>query len=434
MTKLQSSSRICIVGAGAAGLSAAYYLKNRGYNAVTVLEAAGRVGGKCRTVEFEGRAFDVGANYVTAAYKEVRKLARKFGAQLYTESASTTATVMVDGTVAFQPPRQAITRNGNYAKFVRAALRYFCIRFLLRGTIDRSGFAGVAKHPDLCVSFRDWLKIHKLSVLEPMFEIPVSVMGYGYLDEIPTPYALKFLGLATYCNLLAVGLGLPTRWPKRFVNGFERLWRNISAQLDVRLGADITRIDRAGPIRVYFRDDKMMEFDYLLLACPLNTDVTNSFLSLSNEERDLFSRIIVNSYVVASCAIPNLRLPRRIVGMSPTPEVAQPWAMMQQFADNDFVQFYTRLRDSEAGSRKKVLDAIDLFIARLGAKRSTDFITYDEWSYFPHVTARDFRDGFYDRLAALQGRSNTFYCGGIAAFELVETEVVLFSGTEWRLG
>jgi hypothetical protein len=77
-----------------------------------------------------------------------------------------------------------------------------------------------------------------------MFEIPVTVMGYGYLDEIPTPYPLKFLGLATYCNLLAVGLGLPTRWPKRFVNGFERLWRDISAQLDVRLGADITRIDR----------------------------------------------------------------------------------------------------------------------------------------------------------------------------------------------
>jgi hypothetical protein len=167
----------------------------------------------------------------------------------------------------------------------------------------------------------------------------------------------------------------------------------------------------------------MMEFDYLLLACPLNTDVMNSFLSLSNEERDLFSRIIVNSYVVASCAIPNLRLPRRIVGMSPTPKVAEPWAMTQQFANNDFVQFYTRLRNAEADSRKEVLDAIDRFVARLGAKRSTDFITYDEWHYFPHVTAPDFRDGFYDRFAALQGQSNTFYCGGIAAFELVETVV-----------
>jgi Flavin containing amine oxidoreductase len=388
-----------------------------------VLEVANRVGGKCRTVEFEGRAFDVGANYVTAAYKEVRKLARKFGAKLYTESASTTATVMADGTVAFQTPRQAIIRNGNYARFGWAALRYFCIRLLLRRIIDRPGFARVAKHPGLCLSFRDWLKSNKLSALEPMFEIPITIMGYGYLDEIPAPYALKFLGLATYSNLLAVGLGLPTRWPKRFVNGFERLWRDISAQLDVRLGADITRIDRDGLIRVYLRDDRTMEFDYLLLACPLNTDVTNSFLSLSDEERDLFNRIIVNPYVVASCAIPDLRVPRRIVGMSPTPKVTEPWAMTQQFVHNDFVQFYTRLGNFEADSRKRVLDAIDRFVARLGAKRSTDFMTYDEWHYFPHVTAPDFRDGFYDRLAALQGQSNTFYCGGIAAFELVETVV-----------
>ena len=353
MAKPQSSSRICIVGAGAAGLSAAYYLKIRGYNAVTVLEAADRVGGKCRTVKFEGRAFDVGANYVTAAYKEVRKLARKFGAQLYTESASTTATVMADGTVAFRTPLGVITRSGNFAKFVWAALRYFRIRLLLRGIIDRPGFARVASIQNFAFHFASGSKADKLSALEPMFEILITVMGYGYLDEIPAPYALKFLGLATYCNLLAVGLGLPTRWPKRFVAGFERLWRDISAQLDVQLGADITMIDRSGPIRVHFRDDRMMEFDYLLLACPLNTNVMNSFLSLSNEERDLFSRIIVNSYVVASCAIPNLRLPRRIVGMSPTPKAAEPWAMTQQFADNDFVQFYTRLDNSEADPGKR---------------------------------------------------------------------------------
>ena len=46
--------RIGIIGAGAAGLSAAYYLKQSGYNNVTILERDSRVGGKCHTVTLGG--------------------------------------------------------------------------------------------------------------------------------------------------------------------------------------------------------------------------------------------------------------------------------------------------------------------------------------------------------------------------------------------
>jgi hypothetical protein len=50
-------------------------------------------------------------------------------------------------------------------------------------------------------------------------------------------------------------------------------------------------------------------------------------------------------------------------------------------------------------------------------------ITHNEWNYFPHVSADDMRGGFYDRFEGLQGEANTFYCGAVAAFELVETVV-----------
>src|SRR5689334_2397344 len=54
--------RFCVVGAGAAGISAADALRRRGHRSITVLEKdPARVGGKCRTVPFEGAPVDTGA-------------------------------------------------------------------------------------------------------------------------------------------------------------------------------------------------------------------------------------------------------------------------------------------------------------------------------------------------------------------------------------
>jgi hypothetical protein len=166
-----------------------------------------------------------------------------------------------------------------------------------------------------------------------------------------------------------------------------------------------------------------MEFDYLVIACPLNVSSLERFLTLSYEERDLFKRIIANTYVVTSYAIPNLRLPKRIVGMTPIPEFGYPWAITQQYADNEFVQFYTRVEDVNAESKQRIIDSIGQFVTALGAVCPERYITYNEWSYFPHVSVDDTRGGFYDRLEARQGQLATFYCGSVAAFELVETVV-----------
>ena len=82
---VNADDRICIVGAGPAGIATAHELAGRGYRNVTILEKADRVGGLCLSEGFEGRAFDLGANYVTSAYKQVRRLARLVGAEMYTE-------------------------------------------------------------------------------------------------------------------------------------------------------------------------------------------------------------------------------------------------------------------------------------------------------------------------------------------------------------
>ncbi|MBP5212874.1 MAG: FAD-dependent oxidoreductase, partial [Pyramidobacter sp.] len=53
-----SMKRVYIIGAGPAGLTAAYELLKRGNNQVTVLEATDRIGGISQTVCCDGNRMD----------------------------------------------------------------------------------------------------------------------------------------------------------------------------------------------------------------------------------------------------------------------------------------------------------------------------------------------------------------------------------------
>ena len=49
------NDRVCIVGAGPAGLTAAMYLEKKGYKNITIYEKSERVGGKCYSPEYKGK-------------------------------------------------------------------------------------------------------------------------------------------------------------------------------------------------------------------------------------------------------------------------------------------------------------------------------------------------------------------------------------------
>ena len=68
--------RVVVVGAGAAGLSAAWELRKRGVD-FTVLEAAGHAGGRIAVEEVEGCRIDTGAQVFTAAYDTALRLCRE---------------------------------------------------------------------------------------------------------------------------------------------------------------------------------------------------------------------------------------------------------------------------------------------------------------------------------------------------------------------
>ncbi len=439
---MNPGDRICIVGAGPAGIATAHDLARRGYHRVTILEKADRVGGLCLSEGFEGHAFDLGANYVTSAYSHVRRLAKLVGAKMYTE---------VRGAF-FDPPSRAwrsifaeAKGRASFIGFGWACVRYLWIRWRLQG-LPPSGYVGVSQHPELCVSFDTWLVAHRLTDLRTLFAIPVTLMGYGRLPDVPAPYALTYLNVGTVFDLLLYGAGLPRAWPKRFVDGFQRLFQRLAWRLDVRLNADIAKVERSASgvtVHVDFAGDEqwlskprkaVLEFDWLVIACPLQA--VGGFLDVSAEESTLIDRIQLNPFATTTFVADTPQLRYRVINvtgaenmMPPTAGPLSPSIVTQQFADSPLVTFYTPLPASAASGGigppgqgeaviagvRKLASALRLDISATGAVFSNNV-----WPYFPHVTADDIAGGWYDRLEALQGHRRTWYCGGIMCFELIE--------------
>lgn len=68
---MDKNARICIIGGGPAGLSAAMYLEKKGYENYMVMEKTNRVGGKCWSPEYKDRNYEMGAIMGVPSYYAV---------------------------------------------------------------------------------------------------------------------------------------------------------------------------------------------------------------------------------------------------------------------------------------------------------------------------------------------------------------------------
>ena len=68
---MDKNTRIAIIGAGPAGLSAGMYLEKKGYFNYTILEKNDHVGGKCNSPTYNGRRYEMGAIMGVPSYYAV---------------------------------------------------------------------------------------------------------------------------------------------------------------------------------------------------------------------------------------------------------------------------------------------------------------------------------------------------------------------------
>ena len=333
----------------------------------------------------------------------------------------------------------AARETSTFLELLRGFIKYSWLRFKLCKIINPPGFKDIHKHPELCVPFATWLEQNKLSALQRLFEIPITIMGYGYLKDIAAPYALKYMSLLTFVpmafKVLPITSWIP--WPKRFIYGYQRLWEAVAKDLNVRLNVEIANIKRTdGQIHIeFFYDEQSLnklkptketfKFDHLIVACPLDATLLAGLLDQDEREKNAFQATQTYSYCLTSYNVefPDIPWQQQLFATVPLTEFRTPWAITRQMKDSFLMQFYTRvsLEDNDTVVEPLVKQGIKDFVKRLGGTIDhEEWHTYDRWPYFQHVTAKDMENGFYERLENLQGHRNTYYTGGLMNFELVE--------------
>jgi hypothetical protein len=439
--------KICIVGAGPAGMSMAWYLAKAGYTQVKVLEKRNRVGGMCDSFTYDNDSFDVGANYVTSDYTEVLALARELGAALHTDTAFQNQVTLDVKTGTIGSTSAVVNSGHTLLCFIAAIFRYFWYQFKYRKIVYRPNMIGITDYPELNLSFGEFLTENGMLPLWKIFMLPITAMGYGQLDDVPAVYALRYMNAGRFFSMLLTGLKIPQNWPKRFNDGFQRLWIRASWRLNVQLSIDVQRIERNDQVvNVTYNDasneSHVEEFDLLVLACPF--DHALNFLDASAMEKKLFSNDVIKYMDFRNTTSITEDFPYQVVNELMLPDLAHgqpgrgvfpkndghPWIFGKQELTSKLTLFYSSVEmgTPEGDVQKVILNDCELTFRAAGKGKFIEWYTHRTWNnYFPHVSSDQIYDfdsegrGYYDVFESQQGINRTFYVGGLLSFELVES-------------
>ncbi len=415
--------RIAIIGAGAAGLTAALTLSDLGYRDVTVFESEAQVGGKVRSLAIEDRVYELGAAFLLPDFNTVFELADRFGvpygdsglAHLVVDSGGQTHNMMDFPSDIF-----------GAGTIFRSLIRFDFFRFFHPHAF-RESFAEAPR--ELNVNFDIFARQHGFEALA-LSAAPMLVgCGYGYMDRVPALYLTRlmdsFVPVFRQARLSPHSMRFPN-FVGVFPYGYQSLWQEMARHLNVQLGSPVTIVvrnnsDAGDDLEINVTAGGVTSvFDALVISNPL--DKALGFLDASAEEQDLFSRIRYFPYTVTIFRGENLKHSAMtfLDANTTSATIGRMTGLYNQYADQEIWtagQIGSTSMDHAALSRMLRDDVKSLG----GGVR--DILIQQTWSHFPHVTTTDLDDGFYQRLDKLQGVSGTFYIGGIMNFDSVEHTV-----------
>jgi hypothetical protein len=387
--RVQRGERVLIVGAGAAGLSAAHRLAARGFRRVTVFEASDRVGGKCWSVSIAGRTYEMGAIGFPGTRSAFLRLADAQGVRR--TPTWRYSFMSKDGTrplpdLSSRVPIEAL-------RLGRALL-----------PLMRPGFAEV--DPDLGMSMSDWLARRGLSAIGDALRPLVTGLGYGFFDDIAAAYALKHIALF---RPDAYQLHGP---------GSQGVWEGVARSLDVRLEHAVVGIQRAGTGVAVNTTRGSFEGDRLIVATPPRQAC--AFLDAQGDEVALLGRFHSFRYHALLADVSGL--PAGSYGFFGDAharlESGRPVAFSRRHAGDSLAVLYSYLDPAEEMDPVAIATRNDSYLRPLGARLGTVHRQHT-WEYFPHVDGAEIARGHFASLDALQGRARTFYVGEALAYPTV---------------
>jgi protoporphyrinogen oxidase len=448
---MDKNLKIAIIGGGPAGLSAAMYLEKKGYDNYVVFEKSDHVGGKCHSPHYNGKRYEMGAIMGVPSYHAVHDIELFAGVQ-HDGPALKHAYKKANGKRDYQFDPKHIIHIPHLLK-VKSQVKKFgeLLETKYKG-YDVTGHIGVANghydgfactperehisgdNPnlkDLSMPFDDFLKKNNLPLVKEVWVQPFTSFGYGYFDEIPTGYVLKYLDFTT--TLQFVG-GQIWTWKDGTQSIYEAL--NNKLKHAATLNSDITKIVRKDN-KVYITvNGKEEVFDKLIVTAPLQ--YFPEYADCSDEEKTLFSKIDYERYDTEACIIEKDKYPDQSYYVMENMEPQNLGHVMIYYhrwfnePDQPIINYVLRHRKGgeELNYDQCCANTID-DMKKLGCPVREEngkpmIINKGKWYYFPHVYSEDYAAGWYDKVEAMQGKNSTFYAGEIMSFGDMD-ETVEFS-------
>ena len=430
------NEKICIIGAGPAGLSAAMYLEQKGYFNYTILEKEDHVGGKCHSPHYNGRRYEMGAIMGVPSYYAVHDVEEFCGITHDGPKLNRNYKNLKGKVIEPFEPKKNPLKIPRLLK-MRKQLKVFgeLLETKYKG-YDVNGHRGVAEgrydgyavtpgrekisgeNPnlkDLALPFKEFCELNGVELVQDIWIGPFTSFGYGYFDEIPAAYVLKYLDFQTTMNFVKVNL-----WTWK--EGTQYIWECLNDKLrnQARLNCDITSVERRDGKVFVTVNDVVEVYDKIIVTAPLQ--FLPKYFDATEEEKELFSKIDYERYDVLAVETKPENHPEisYYIFDNMTPErYGHLMVYYRRWKDSvDQVITTYALRNHRGKRTYKTTACKKIVLQDLEAmgNAASKVVNEKNWYYFPHVFTEDYAAGWYDKVEAMQGMNGTYYAGEIMSF------------------
>ena len=433
---VDKNERIAIIGGGPAGLSAGMYLEKAGFENYVIFERNGWVGGKCHSPNYKGRRYEMGAIMGVPSYYAVHDVeefcgvTHEGGPKLNRNYKDLQGNV-IDPFDASDPARVELVgemRNQvkKFGELLATKYKGYDVnghRGVAQGRYDGDAVTPQREHiegenenlKDLALPFKEFCEKNGVPLVQQIWIGPFTSFGYGYFDEIPAAYVLKYLDFQTTMNFVKVNL-----WTWK--EGTQSIWETLNAALKhpALLNSDITDVTRADGKVTITVNGRVEVFDKLIVTAPLQ--FFGQYADIRDDEKAHFDKIEFERYDTQAFLTKPEDAPEisYYIMENMVPErLGHLMVYYRRWADTIDQPYVTYTLRKHAGgeelgyeeTKKQVLD--DLTVMGNPAEKVID---EGKRYYFPHVLTDDYAAGWYDEVEAMQGKYDTYYAGEVMSF------------------
>lgn len=392
-----------ILGGGPAGLTMARMLKDRGVTDVTILEASGKVGGKCLSSEIGDHVVEFGTCYAIWSHRYVLKQMKKLGIRRnYLKAQRIDDQELLD-----------YIKSGTGPAFPVQVLKYAWLRWRL---IARANKGDPGVNEVLSMPTREWLQSHNLGKIENMMHRVVTSIGYGYLDRVPLVHAMRWVDI----DMLITGLIKFTVMPE---GGWQHFWNRFAESLDVRLNQTAVRVKRLEDgVEILTDDGVAYQADYLVNTIPL--DEFSRLTDVTEAEAKVSAAIHWAGYTTTLISVASWEHTAPVNSWSDTcaNDAKDGQLLFSRYeCDDENGRVLFSVGQSSAAYEPDELTELAVFSAQERGAVDPRIVQQVIWKYMPTYASDGIRDGLLQTMIEMQGEQRTYHTGSSFSHEAVST-------------